>query len=234
LPELIDIYNAVGKWLLENAETGNRVDVFAHEPFSGWRNALVEYLGKHAGRAKILESEPQRLFSLDPANGTFTFPGHNGKPMALTFVPNNVRYYQKLHRLFQRPLLDSLNVAEMKHLRGLLVLEIKYLRGCDLQWVPKPAGLLSTLAMLQGKILTVLVRAGTAGGVKDSGDESSSSVELVGPGPPPQAAVAIRGAEEEGDLLAHLFDYPQDRAEGRPARCTVPPLPSKNGYIGFW
>jgi len=219
--------------LLENAETGNRVDVFAHEPFSGWRNALVEYLSKHAGRAKILESEPQRLFSLDPANGTFTFPGHNGKPMALTFVPNNVRYYQKLHRLFQRPLLDSLNVEELKHLKSLLVLEIKYLRGCDLQWVSKPAGLLSTLAMLQDKILTVLVRADTAGGCKDSGDESSSSVELVGLEQQlkprfeqlAQGGVAARGAAR---------DHPQDRAEGRPARGTVSPLPSKNGYIGFW
>jgi len=228
----------------------NRVDVFALEPFSGWRKALVEYLGKHAGRVKILEAEPKRIVLSDPANEKFTFLGYDDTSMTLrtNFVPNNIRLYKRLYSRFQRPLLDSLNVEDMKNLRGILVLEIKYLRGCDLQWVPKPAGLLSTLAILQDKILTVNVRAGTAGECKDSGEESSSSVELVGPGPPPnplcagpqrqprceqppQGGVAVRGEEEEkGDL----FDHPQDPAEGRPARCTVTPLPSKNGYIGFW
>ena len=107
----------------------------------------MEYLGKHAGRVKILEAEPKRIVLSDPANEKFTFLGYDDTSMTLrtNFVPNNIRLYKRLYSRFQRPLLDSLNVEDMKNLRGILVLEIKYLRGCDLQWVPKPAGLLSTL-----------------------------------------------------------------------------------------
>ena len=212
LPELIDLYNAIGQWLLRNAETGNRrVDVFALEPFAGHRDALVVYLGVHAERVKILQSAP-RLHLSDPANGTFTFPGYDSDAaMPLRFVPNNIRLYVRLRRAF-RPLLDSFNAVELQQLRGLLGLEIKYLRGCDSQWVPsgpEPAGKFSSLAMLQDKALTAHVRAGAGGGSKKSEDESSSSLEIVGVKQLPPGGAAALGSRE-----------------GEKA--------SENGYIGLW
>ena len=201
------MYNAVCKWLLEHAETGNRVDAFALEPFAGRRNALMEYLGMHAGRVKILESAP-RIHLSDPANGTFTFPGLDGPGIPLRFVQNNIRYYNRLNTAFQRPLLDSFGVAEMKVLRGLLVLNIKYLRGCDSQWVSEPNGKFSSLAMLQDEALTVRVRAG-------AGNESSSSVEIVGMEPPrrpplPQRRVPRCSQPPQGGVMVPAFTAGDD------------------------
>ena len=184
------MYNAVCKWLLENPETEDRVDVFALEPFAGRRNDLKKYLGKYAGRMKILESAP-RVHLSDPANRIFTPPGLV-EGIDIRFIPNNIRNYNSRHRAFHWPRSDRLNVAEMEKLRVLLVLEIKYLGGCNVQWRPsgpEPAGKFSSLAILQDKALTFPVRAGASGGPgsKESGDESSSSVEIVGalagPGP---------------------------------------------------
>ena len=220
-PELIDIYNAIGQWLLQNAQTGNRVDVFALEPFAGYRDALVEYLGMHAGRVKVLNSAG-RLHCSDPANRTFTFPGYDGNAaMHLCFPPNNIRLYGRLYRAF-RPQLDSFNVEEIQKLRGLLVLEIKYLRGCDSQWIPEPAGKFSSLAMLQGKALTARVRAGAAGGSKQSGDESSSSFDIVGVKQlPPVGAAALRvgswkgGKASENGYIGASQSSPEGESQAR-------------------
>ena len=206
------MYNAVCKWLLENPETEDCVDVFALEPFAGRRNDLKKYLGKYAGRMKILESAP-RVYLSDPANRIFTPPGLV-EGIDIRFIPNNIRNYNSRHRAFHWPRLDRLNVAEMEKLRGLLVLEIKYLGGCNVQWRPsgpEPAGKFSSLAMLQDKALTFPVRAGASGGPgpKESGDESSSSVEVVGVQQLPTGGAAALGSRD-----------------GEKA--------SENGYIGLW
>ena len=192
------------------------VDVFGDEPIAGCRNALVEYLGKYNERAEILRSKPRELSN--PPDVTYTFPGlkadhcvqtggHDSLPT--TFDEFSIRHYRILHEKFPDKLPDKFSESQMQCLQTLLTYEMQYLRGCDLQWVapegiPKPAGRFSTLAMLQDMILTVNVRAGTAGGSKDSGDESSSSVELVGPGPPrkprcaqpPQGGVAAPAGDD--------------------------------------
>jgi hypothetical protein len=102
----------------------------------------------------------------------------------------------------------------MEKLRGLLIGEIKYLGGCNVQWRPsgpEPAGKFSSLAMLQDKALTFPVRAGASGcpGSKESGDESSSSVEVVGVQQLPTGGAAALGSRD-----------------GEKA--------SENGYIGLW
>jgi hypothetical protein len=176
MPELVDIYNAIGQWLLEHPETERRVDVFALEQFARYRKDLKEYIGKHAGRVEILESQP-RIHLSDPADIKFTVPGH--REIHVPFIPNNIRLYKRYYGAFRRQL-DSFNAEELGQLKGLLGLEIKYLRGCDLQWVPEAAGKFSSLAMLQDKALTVHLRVGTGGGSKESGDDSSSDVEVIG------------------------------------------------------
>jgi hypothetical protein len=199
LPELISMYEWLSTCMLQiDKQSPGRtlVDVFADVSFAGCRNALVEYLGKYNERAEILRSKPRDLSN--PPDVMYTFPGlksehcvqtggHDSLPT--TFDDFSIRHYRCLHKKLPDKLPDKFSESQMQCLQTLLTYEMQYLRGCDLQWVapegiPKPAGRFSTLAMLQDMILTVNVRAGTAGGSKDSGDESSSSVELVGPGPP--------------------------------------------------
>jgi len=199
LPELISMYETLSKCMLQIDKQPlgrTHVDVFADEPFAGCRNVLVEYLGKYNERAEILRSKPRELSN--PPDVTYTFPGlksdhsvqtgrHDSLPT--TFDEYSIGHYRRLHEKFADNLPNKLSESQMQCLQNLLAYEMQYLRGCDLEWValegiPKPAGMFSTLAMLRGQILTVLVSADTAGGSKDSGDESSSSVELVGPGPP--------------------------------------------------
>ena len=206
------MYNAVRKWLLENFENMDRVDVFALKEFAGRRNALKKYLSKYAGRVKILESAP-RVHLSDPANRIFTHPGLD-HGIDLIFVRNYIRSYKLRLSTFQWPKSDELNVGEMEKLRGLLIGEIKYLGGCNVQWRPsgpEPAGKFSSLAMLQDKALTFPVRAGASGGPgpKESGDESSSSVEVVGVQQLPTGGAAALGSRD-----------------GEKA--------SENGYIGLW
>jgi hypothetical protein len=210
------MYNAVGQWLLQNDSAKNRVDAFTLEPLAGCRNALLEYLSMHAGRMKILESAP-RLHLSDPANETFSFSGLDGQGIALRFSAQGIQNFNRLYTNFRRPQLDSFTVAEMRTLRTLLVLNIKYLRGCDLLWVPEPDGKFSSLAMLQDKTLTVRVRAGTGGRSKHSEDEKSSSVEVVSLEPQPNPCFAQPAGKASGALPG-------------PASS----LPSENGYIGFW
>ena len=208
------MYNAVCKWLLAIPENKDhdRVDVFALKEFAGRRNALKKYLSKYAGRVKILESAP-RVHLSDPANRIFTHPGLD-RGIDLIFVRNYIRSYKLRLSTFQWPKSDKLNVGEMEKLRGLLIGEIKYLGGCNVQWRPsgpEPAGKFSSLAMLQDKALTFPVRAGASGcpGSKESGDESSSSVEVVGVQQLPTGGAAALGSRD-----------------GEKA--------SENGYIGLW
>ena len=218
LPELINVYNAVGKCMPKEYEILKApVDVFAGEP--GCRNAVVEYLGKYPGRVEILRSKPRKLSNLEwlnPPEEVYTFPGlesihktrgYDGIPT--TFDELSIDHYIRLHQMFDK-LPDRLSESQMQCIRTLMMYEMKYLRGCDSQWVSEPNGKFSSLAMLQDEPLTVRVRAGagggpgsketgSAGGTEESGDESSSSVVFVGlDGRDSGGAAALSAGEEKG------------------------------------
>ena len=145
------------------------VDVFAQLP--GSRNAFQEYFGGIRGRVEILRSNPRELSN--PPGIVYTFPGlksehkTGGYPAIPTTFDNwSIDHYQRLHETFKLP--ARCCESDMQRLQSLIVYEIQYLRGCDLQWVPQPAGKFSSLAMLQGKALTARVRAGAGGPEKDA------------------------------------------------------------------
>ena len=132
LPELIEMYNAIGKLLLEHDETEDLVDVFALEPFAGYRDALEEYLGKYPERVEVLTAKPRHLS--DPPNVMLTFPGLH-EPARTTFSYRVIAWFKKLSEIFQEGRPGSYTETRMSRLQALLLLEMQYLRGCDLRWV---------------------------------------------------------------------------------------------------
>ena len=126
------MYNAIGKLSRDHAETGDRVDVFALEPFAGHRDALEEYLGKYPERVEILKTNPRHLS--DPANVMLTFPGLD-EPARTTFFCRVIPWYEKCNQDFQGVPRDSFTKSRMLLFLSLLLLEMRFLRGCDLRWV---------------------------------------------------------------------------------------------------
>jgi len=163
LPELTKVYKHISKCMPQNDEIlRTPVDVFADEPFAGCRNAVVEYLGKYPGRLEILNSKPRELSN--PPGVVYTFPGlksehkTGGYPsIRTTFDGFSIDHYQRLHQTFAAKLPDRFSESQMQLFQTLLTYEMQYLRGCDLQWVPNPAGKFSSLAMLQDRALTVRI-----------------------------------------------------------------------------
>ena len=186
LPELISMYKHINTCMPEDDEFGEilpPVDVFAQSP--GSRNAFEDYFGGIHGRVEILRSNPRTLSN--PAGVVYTFTGlrpeHSTRQLGYPVIPttfdkHSTDHYQRLHETFNLPYWCS--EGDMQRLQSLIAYEIRYLRGCDLQWVPEPAGKFYSLAMLQDKALTAHVRAG------ETGDESSSSVEFMGLDEPPK------------------------------------------------
>ena len=193
LPELVSMYKHINTCMPEDDDEPGKilapVDVFAQSP--GSRNAFEEYFGGIHGRVEILRSNPRTLSN--PAGVVYTFTGlrpeHSTRQLGYPVIPttfdkHSTDHYQRLHETFNLPYWCS--EGDMQRLQSLIAYEIRYLRGCDLQWVPEPAGKFYSLAMLQDKALTAHVRAG------ETGDESSSSVEFMGldeprrPPPPPR------------------------------------------------
>ena len=170
LPELIEMYNAIGKLLRDHAKTGDRVDVFALEPFAGHRDALEEYLGKYPERVEILKTNPRHLS--DPANVMLTFPGLD-KPERTTFIGRAISWYEKCNQDFQEAPRDSFTESRMCLLLSLLLLEMRYLRGCDLRWVESEG------ADIEGGDVPCEAAGGGGDGASQSSPEGESQAPLL-------------------------------------------------------
>ena len=170
LPELIEMYNAI-KLMRDHAKTGNRrVDVFALEPFAGHRDALEEYLGKYPERVGILKAKPRHLS--DPANVMLTFPGLD-KPERTTFIGRAIPWYEKCNKDFQEAPRDSFTESRMCLLLSLLLLEMRYLRGCDLRWVESEG------ADIEGGDDSSEAAGGGGDGASQSSPEGESQAPLL-------------------------------------------------------
>ena len=164
------MYNAIGKLLLEHAETEDLVDVFALEPFAGYRDALEEYLGKYPERVEILTAKPRHLS--DPPNVMLTFPGLH-EPARTTFSYRVIAWFKKLSEIFQEGRPGSYTETRMSRLQALLLLEMQYLRGCDLRWVePECTG-------IKGGDVSCEGAGGGGNGASQSSPEGESQARLL-------------------------------------------------------
>ncbi len=136
------IYSIVG-----STENGN--DPFANEAITLLKGPFVTYLSMHPARVEALQRQP-RIVS-DPAgdseqwqsfvmctNGLGNCAGQvvEGSVLYQTrFLGNDLDNYIWLHA-HVKPLPSRLNDVKAVHLLDLLKLEIKFVRGCDTEWLP--------------------------------------------------------------------------------------------------